>query len=168
LEPFLTGRLDSVAKQLAGRGQAFVPAKLTGLQLAAAWTEHRRDSLMQSAIRALRSVLSSPTPAPIRKADLLTAAQQWIARPGVTERVLAESLAGLLPIPENFVFEPGPGTDWAAIIFRHADADRNGQLTPQELLAAIETAFGRGDANKDGALSDAELRRALLRLAVRP
>lgn len=173
LRTFVKGRLESIRSQLAGRRDAFMPAQSKGLSLAATWADTRRASLTESAMTALRTRgFATPNKA-IRQADLLSAMQARFAavashRDGACDqRILAEVLADVLPVPQNFVFDPGPGIDWARIVFRLADANKDGCLTSEELAHAITQAFGDADTNKDAALSEAELRKALMRLSAR-
>jgi hypothetical protein len=173
LRAFVKGRAESIRSQLAGRRDAFVPGQSKGLSLAATWTDTRRASLTESALTALRTrVFPSPAKV-IRQPDLLSAMQAKFAAVAspqdgtCDQRTLAESLADVLPVPQNFVFDPGPGIDWAGIIFRLADANKDGRLTSEELAHAITQAFADADTNKDAALSEPELRKALTRLSAK-
>lgn len=163
LEQFLAGRFKSIQRQLAG-AEAFVPGQSKHLSLAPDWTAHRRGALVQATTPPLRRMLFSSSKS-ISRPEFLAAARAVLAlRPapeGWEYRALAETLADLLPIPANYVFDPGPGLQWAGLIFRRADADQNGRLTAEELTAGLGLAFDQADANHDGALTNAEMEAAL-------
>lgn len=173
LRSFVHGRVESIRSQVAGRRDAFAPSQSKDLPLAGVWADTRRVSLTDSALSALRTRAFSTSTQTMRLPDLLAAMQARFAaiaspRDGACDqRTLAEALADVLPVPQNFVFDPGPGLDWAAIVFRWADANQDARLTSEELAAAITRAFADADASKDGALTEAELQKALMHLSAR-
>jgi spore coat protein CotH len=55
----------------------------------------------------------------------------------------------------------GPGTFLAGAVIRRADADKDGKVTLDELVAAAEALFKEADKNKDGKLDEKELGEAI-------
>jgi spore coat protein H len=174
LEKFLSRRLESVAAQLAGGHAGLVPATWPGLRSRSSWAENHRTSLVQSASMALRAAgltdeaggcAPGEVAAKIRKQFDAVFAPAGGAGGGAGSACrleeLADALADILPVPEHFVFDPGPGIDWARIIFAAADVNRDGLLSRDELLAAIAEALRRADVDGDGLIGAGELQRAL-------
>jgi spore coat protein CotH/Ca2+-binding EF-hand superfamily protein len=62
----------------------------------------------------------------------------------------------------------GPGNQLAGNIIKRADANRNGKVTLDELLAAAETFFKEADKDKNGTLDEKELTAAINLLAPPP
>ena len=162
LQGFITRRMESIAQQLAGKRAGFVPGESPSL-----WAEHRRQSLAMSAMMVLRAEgLVSKEPREgesAQVAEIRKRVAEWLAprREGFSRAELAEALALVLPVPEHYVFDPGPGIDWAAVLFRAGDANRDGRLTPEEITAAAGAALGKADANGDGRVDAGEWMRAL-------
>jgi hypothetical protein len=86
----------------------------------------------------------------------------------LTEEAFAEKMGGLFPKPPTtgaggggappppaqiarFVFGP---------VFRKANADEDGTITPAEVAAALVSVFKEADADKSGGLDDDELSKA--------
>jgi len=166
LQSFITPRLESIEAQLAGKRGGFVPGQSPGLLLTGTWQEHRRQSLVQSASITLRQTELSRKPG-LSPADMVSQVKGRFellvaAQKGTCGRQeLAEALAEAMPVPDNYVFDPGPGIEWAQIIFRAADANKDDRLTSDELMASVAEAAGRADANGDGQIDRDEVERAL-------
>lgn len=94
----------------------------------------------------------------------------------VNEKTLVEAFDRLLPPPPGFgggarpggFRPPSLGTGIAAAVLRTADADKDGQVSLKEVLAAADKLFKEWDAGKDGTLDEKELIEGINRLMPPP
>ncbi len=91
------------------------------------------------------------------------------------EAQLAEAINRIFPRPPGFPGggpggQPrfGPGNFLAGAIVRRADADKDGKVTLEELLAAAEKLFKEADKDKNGKLDMTELQGAVTLLMPAP
>lgn len=165
LERFLARRLESVEAQMSGKRPGFIPSQSPSLSLRSHWADVHRASLVDSAARGLRDSGLLGKSGDV--AEILAGAQKRFGAllgdsgPACTPEQLAEVLADNLPLAENFVFDPGPGIDWARIIFATADGNKDGRLSRDELATALREALKAADASGDGRLDGREIDRAL-------
>lgn len=170
LEAFIAARSESVAAQLVGKREGFAPGPWRGMYLAATWNPTRAASLTESA-SGLFLLADANADGKVTEVELCAAGEAWFkqadtsGRGAIGLRELAISLSGHMRMPSGFVFEPGPGPSWAAIIFARADANGDGVLTRDELLAAIRTAFRQADKAKAGFLTEPQLIEAVRAIA---
>jgi hypothetical protein len=93
------------------------------------------------------------------------------------EKALAEGLTRVMPPPPGQRAgrgdwlgprRSGAESMWARVIMTEADANKDGKVSLEELLAAAERAFRNADKDKDGMLTEWEITEAMNRLPAPP
>jgi Ca2+-binding EF-hand superfamily protein len=173
LKEFVTRRVESVAAQLAGKAEGFVPNFGRGRNVAP------RPLNAVSLAGDLRGWAGAGKDGRLSKEKVLAGVERLFRqmdktkRGWVLETNIAEALSPFLPAGEPqrqqrggflaaFLGRPqSPAFVLSRTIMSAADADKNGRLTLEEFTAAVKTAFDESDKNGDGSVDEAELVQAL-------
>lgn len=169
IETFMDKRTESIKSQLAGTTKGHTPAMGFG-------PGGRPPGPGMFFARPLTEAVDTDKDSSITLAELTSGAKQLFekasskAEGAVTLDAFAEGLAAVLPPPPRFPGQEGPPPApvrgggptrfLAAPVYQKADADKNGELTLEELLSAAKLVFEEADADKSGGLNDKELSKA--------
>jgi Ca2+-binding EF-hand superfamily protein len=181
LRAFVEKRIESVTGQLAGQSKGYVPTRPFGpggLGMGNLWA------------RPLREALDTDKDGKVSKEEVLAGARKFFdacdkgGQGALDEKALIEGLNRILPALPGFGPPGGPGmrpaggppggpggmgsARIATAIVRRADADKDGQVTQEEFLAAVEALFKEVDKNKKGTLDEGALAAALNQFLPQP
>lgn len=154
LERFIEKRTASVAAQLAGRSKGHVPsADPAGFKVG--------DFLGEPALEEL----DADKDGVLSRAEWVAAAEKLYAdsphdKDGrADQNGIGVGMGKRFPPPPADMGGPpfAPGTMFAAEIVKRADADKDGKLTRDELVAAAGTLFDEIDAAKGGKLDEVQV-----------
>jgi hypothetical protein len=179
LKAFVEQRTESVAAQLAGRTRGYVPAMGFGPGGPGRGGPGGRPGGPGGfgpgnfLARPLLEALDSDKDGKVSKDELVAGAKEFFRdcdKDGagkLDQKALAAGLNRVFPPPPGFgppgggpggrggppgAF--GPGTFLAAVVLRRADADKDGRVTLDELVAAAEALFRECDKDKTGKLDE--------------
>lgn len=167
LEDFVGRRVESIGEQIAGKREGFVAGKSAGMASDGRWGVHRRQSLVLSGMTVMKE--AGLVGKPVREVveglrkgvEKVLGEKGWIGREELMER-----LSEMMPVPEHYVFDPGPGIEWGGIVFRAGDKNGDGRVTVEELMGVVSEAVVVADRNEDGKVDEDEAERAMAERAV--
>ncbi|MBS0264905.1 MAG: CotH kinase family protein [Planctomycetes bacterium] len=159
LTTFMEKRFESLEQQLDGRSTGFVPKSgfgQGGLKMGSIVSGHVLETLDADHDEVLSR---EEWTAAIRR---LYETRVLAGETGITQKQVSDAINEMFRNPEE---TPAQGKSqglrmgdfMAAAIVRRADADKNGQLTAEELLGTAETLFDKYDPQKSGKLDDGGL-----------
>ena len=179
LKTFVEKRTESVAAQLAGKSKGYVPAMGFGPGGFGRGGPGGGPGAPGGPggfgpgnflARPVLEALDSDKDGKVSRDELVAGVKKFFRdcdrdKSGkLDEKALAEGLNRLFPRPPGFGPPGGgpggppggfgPGTFLAAAVFRRADADKDGKVTLEELLAAAEALFKECDKDKTGRLDE--------------
>jgi hypothetical protein len=164
LRKFLERRAESVAEQLAGRSKGHVPGAgfRFGLMLA--------GPLMETLDADKDELLSKEEWTAVVKRVFAEGKKDDAGR--LTQKGVAAAINGMFPKPAAGAPQPPPGfglgDTMAGPILKRSDADKDGKVALDELLAAADTIFVEVDKDKSGKLDEATFADLLDRLLPPP
>lgn len=168
LKAFVERRSESVAAQLAGRSKGYVPAAMgfgpggPGPRPGGPGGFGPGNFLARPVLEAL----DADKDGRVSRDELAAGVKKFFRdcdKGGggkLDEKALAEGINRLFPPPPPGGGRGGPpggfgpGTFLAPVVLRRADADKDGKVTPEELLAAAEALFKECDKEKKGRLDE--------------
>jgi spore coat protein CotH len=178
LKTFIERRTESVAAQLAGKSQGYVPRAMAfgpgGPPPGGPGGRPGGFGPGNFMARPLLAVLDSDKDGKLSKDELVAGARKFFrdcdmdGAGKLDEKALAAGLNRLFPAPPGGRGGPrggfGPGTFLAGAILRRADADKDGRVTLDELVAAAEALFRECDKDNKGKLDEPAVAAGINRL----
>jgi spore coat protein CotH len=162
LRTFVEKRTASLAAQLAGKSNGFVPG-VGGFRMGG----HMAEPLLAN--------FDADNDGTLSRAEWLGIARRVYEASGgekaghVTEQTLTEGLNSMMPKPpEGSRTGPGMGGFMAVPIAKRADADKDGRVTLAELTAAAGKLFDEFDPDKSGKIEEGVFVDLLDRLFIMP
>jgi spore coat protein H len=165
LRSFVAKRTESVAAQAEGKSKGFVPT--SGFGFGPGGPGGRGNALAKPLLEAL----DTDKDGKVTKDELVAGVKKFFAdcdkdkKGKLDEKQIAEAINRISPRPPGFGPPGGPGpgpggfglgrgNGLASAIMKRADADKDGKVTLDELVAAAETLFKESDKDKKGSLDD--------------
>ncbi len=187
LKTFVERRTESVAAQLAGKSKGYVAAG-TGFGPGGPGPRPGGPGGFGPGnflARPLLEALDGDKDGRVSKDELAAGVKKFFracdkgGSGKLDEKALAEGLNHLFPPPPPGFGPPGggrgappggfgPGTFLASAVLRRADADKDGKVTQEELLAAAEALFKECDKEKTGRLDEKAVAAGITRLFPAP
>ncbi len=150
LKTFVVKRTESVAAQLSGKSKGHIPSGLF--------------KIGDMVAGPLLDMLDGDKDERLSKDEWAAATNKVFAacakdsQEGLTQKNIADGLNGMFPKPAEGMPAPppgfGPGNFMSGPILKRADADKDGKVTREELVAAAGTLFDQSDRGKAGKLDE--------------